>query len=220
MKNNLFKYIMIVGIVLILTSLIIIITKTPPPKPKAGAIDITENANFNASEFGGDFILLDQNGNNFDSKSLKGKYQLIYFGFTSCPDICPASLMEVINAMNMVDQSDKLKGSLVPIFITIDPKRDTSEALKSYFDAVDPRIIALTGSDQEINEVAKKFRVYYSVVKGAGKEQEDPNYMVNHSSFFYLVGPDGKFIKPYFPGTKGFDIAKDYLKIVKNYNDR
>lgn len=215
MKNNFFKYITLFGIVLILVSLTIIITKTPKPKPKPGSIDIIERANINPREFGGDYLLIDQNGNEFDSKSLRGKYQLIYFGFSYCPDICPASMMEVSKAVNVVNQNEELKQQLVPVFITIDPERDTPEQLKSYFEAINPQIIALTGDDNQISKVAKQFRVYYSIAQGYHKKND---YMVNHSSFLYLVGPDGKFIKHYVPGAKGEDIAKDFTKIVKHSN--
>lgn len=212
MKNNLFKYVIFFGLFLIFISLIIIITKTPPPKPKPGSIDIIEKANINPADFGGDYVLLDSNGEEFDSRSLRGKYQLIYFGFTYCPDICPASVIEINKAIELVNQDKQLEGSLVPVFITVDPARDTTQQLKEYFGSASPHIIALTGNEKQISEVAKKFRVYYSIAQGA-KEKKD--YMVNHSSFFYLVGPDGKFIKHYVPGAQGEDIARDYAKIAK-----
>lgn len=213
MKDNLIKYITITGIILIILSLIIIITKTPKPKPRPGSIDIIEKANINPSEFGGDFTLIDQNGNKFDTINIRDKYQLIYFGFTSCPDICPASVIEMSKAIDQLNSQHKIN-NIVPIFITIDPKRDNVTQLKAYFENIDPNIIALTGSENEINQVAKKYRVYYSIAEGADKEKN--NYMINHSSFFYLVGQDGKFIKHYVPGAKGEEIAHDIAKVDRN----
>jgi protein SCO1/2 len=213
MKDNLIKYIAIVGIILIILSLIIIITKTPKPKPRPGSIDIIEKANINPNEFGGDFILIDQNGNKFDTVNMRGKYQLIYFGFTSCPDICPASIIEISKAIERLNNQYGIN-NIIPMFVTIDPKRDNVTQLKAYFENIDPNIIALTGNEQEVNQVAKKFRVYYSIAEGADKVKND--YMINHSSFFYLVGPDGKFIKHYVPGAKGEEIAHDVAKVNRN----
>jgi len=214
MKRNLFKIVSILGICLILFSLVVIITKTPDPKPKAGSIDIIEKAKLNPNDFGGDFILLDQDGNEFDSRSLRGKYQLIYFGFTNCPDICPASIVEIKKTIDFLKSKNPEVEDLVqPIFITVDPKRDTSMVLKDYFESMGINIIALTGTQKNISDVAKMYRVFYS--KAAGSRDKD-DYMVNHSSFFYLVGPDGKFIKHYVPNATGEQIAKDLEKIVSS----
>ncbi|MEQ9116061.1 MAG: SCO family protein [Rickettsiales bacterium] len=212
MKKNLFKIVSILGVCLILFSLVVIITKTPEPKPKAGSIDILEKAKLNPSEFGGDFVLTNQDDLKIDSKSLRGKYLLVYFGFTNCPDICPASIMQVSTALEDIKSKDSdLYSKLQLVFITIDPERDTSEVLKNYFDSMGVEIMAFTGTPEEVSEVAKKYRVYYSTVEGSKKDKG--NYLVNHSSFFYLVGPDGKFIKHYIPNAKGEEIAKDIIKI-------
>lgn len=195
------KYITIFALAIALISLAIIITLKSEPKPKAlvSAID-----NKKTLPIGSDFILKNADGVLIDSKELRGKYMLIYFGFTFCPDICPASLIEMTHA---IEELGKRANKLQAIFITIDPLRDNPEQLKSYFKEFDSRILPLTGTKAEIDIVANNFKVYYAIAPESIDDKE--NYMINHSSFFYFLGPDGKMIKYYGPGTKAEDMAKD-----------
>lgn len=204
--NFLVKIILAVAFCLILLSLGVIITMTPEPKTK-----VLKNkdigVNVQGSNIGGDFVLIDSSGKEVSSESLRGKLLLVYFGFTYCPDICPASLVEMVSAL---DEVEKYSKDLQAIFITIDPKRDTPQELNKYFKNFDARIMALTGTDFAIDEVAKKFRVYYSIADDGAKNT--PNYLVNHSSFYYLIGKDGKLIKYYSPGVNGKEMGKNILK--------
>jgi len=209
-KSNIaVKTILFIGVAIILISLIVMITMTPTPKIKANKskeIGI-ENQNF---DIGGNFVLTDSNGIKVDSRNMRGKLLLIYFGFTYCPDICPASLFEMTVALEKVK---KYKDQIQPIFITIDPQRDSAKQLKEYFNHFDESIMALTGTQDEIDKVAKLFRVYYS--KAIDGKEGTINYLINHSSFYYLVGKDGKLIKYYAPGTSGSDMGLDIEKYIK-----
>ena len=184
------------------------IPSTPQKKVKRqGHTDISMS--YSGPKIGRDFILVDQNNQIFDSKHFRGKLMLIYFGFTFCPDICPASLAEINQIMNVLKAQNK---HIKYLFITLDPTRDTPEQMKNYF-ATFPHVIPLTGNKSQIQQVADAFKVYYSVASD-GKQNTD-HYMVNHSSFFYLVDDKGKTVKIYPSGSKGLDIGYDILKMLK-----
>lgn len=134
------------------------------------------------------FTLTDQFGNKFDSQNLKGKLTLVYFGFTFCPDICPNSLSKIVE---IISTCKKYAIDLTTIFITIDPARDTSANLLSYLQFFDADIIGLTGSPEEIKTAANIFKVYYA----KDKDADVANYMLNHSSFIYLIDKNGKLAK-------------------------
>ena len=126
---------------------------------------------------------------NVSEKDFKNKYMLIYFGFTHCPDICPTTLLLMQNAIHKLDTAriDKIQ----PIFITIDPERDTPRLVGEYVKNFGKNIVGLSGTPQQIKHVADNFKVYYSKV-----EMDDPEmgYMMNHSGFLYLIGPNGQYI--------------------------
>jgi protein SCO1/2 len=134
------------------------------------------------------FTLTDQFGNKFDSQSLKGKLTLVYFGFTFCPDICPTSLEKIVK---VISTCKKYGIDLTTLFITIDPARDTSSNLLSYLKFFDADIIGLTGDSNEVKIAANIFKVYYA----KEKDTDPKNYMLNHSSFIYLIDKNGKLAK-------------------------
>jgi protein SCO1/2 len=140
---------------------------------------------------GGPFELTRHDGKRVSEKDFEGKYTLIFFGYTFCPDVCPAGLQVMTAAL------DKLGGEadqIQPVFITIDPQRDTPEVLASYIEHFHPRLIGLTGSADDIAKAAKAYRVYYA--KAKGEADDDPqDYLMDHSSILYLMGPDGTFVK-------------------------
>jgi protein SCO1 len=199
------KIFLFFGLFLVILSLIIMLTMTPSPKTKASNSTQISIVN-NNSAIGGDFILTDVYGNRFDSRELYGKNLLIYFGFTFCPDICPASLYEMSQALNQIKDTSRVQA----LFITLDPNRDTPQQLKEYFNDFDKRIIPLTGTEKEIDQVAKKFRVYYS--KEYNKLEK--HYLINHSSFFYLVDINGKLIKYYPSGVGGIEMGRDIARYL------
>ncbi len=137
---------------------------------------------------GGPFQLTQGDGRPATQASWPGKYLLIYFGYTYCPDVCPTTLTNVAGALDKLGaQADRVQ----PLFITIDPKRDTPQVLEEYTAAFGKRLVGLTGDATQIAQVAKEFRVYYAVHRtGPGPD----DYLMDHSSVVYLMAPDGHFI--------------------------
>jgi protein SCO1/2 len=153
------------------------------------------------ADVGGPFRLTDQNGKAVSDADFRGRYMLIYFGYSFCPDVCPTTLSVMAQAL------DRLGGEsrrVTPIFITIDPERDTPQVLGDYMKAFGPNFVGLTGSMAAIKDVEKKYRVY--AVK---KPLEKGAYGMDHSSVMYLMGPDGRMISFYDEAISPDDLAKD-----------
>ena len=161
---------------------------------------------------GGPFELTNQDGKRVRNTDFDGKYRLIYFGFTYCPDVCPVDLQLVGQAMRKVEKEDPSLGEKVqPIFITVDPERDTPPVMKQYAAAFHPRLVGLTGSKDEIAEVAKSYGVYFQKEGDVG----DKEYLVDHSRILLLFGPAGEPIS-IVPHDKGADaIAAEIERWVK-----
>ncbi|KXT13746.1 hypothetical protein AC579_10082 [Pseudocercospora musae] len=139
---------------------------------------------------GGPFQLTDMNGKEFTEQNLKGKYSLVYFGFTHCPDICPEELDKMAG---MIDQVKEKHGNvLLPVFISCDPARDTPEVIKRYLAEFHEDIIGMTGTWQEVKDVCKAYRVYFSTPPDVKPGQD---YLVDHSIYFYLMDPEGDFVE-------------------------
>jgi protein SCO1 len=138
---------------------------------------------------GGPFALTSPDGTTISEQTYRGKWLLVYFGYTSCPNTCPTVLLEIAGALNRLGpDADKLQ----PLFITVDPRRDTSAVMGSYTQSFDPRIIGLTGTPQQIAAVAQEYGVYY-VAHKSGPDGE--NDLIDHSTYLYLMDPDGKFVR-------------------------
>jgi protein SCO1 len=138
---------------------------------------------------GGAFTLTDQNGTKRSYSEFDGKYSIVYFGYTSCPDICTPDMQNLMAGLKLFEQSEpKLAAKIQPIFITIDPQRDTPQVLGQFVRAFHPRLIGLTGTPEEIAAAAKKFAVAYGRVEGSSPE----NYLMSHSQTPFLMAPDGK----------------------------
>ena len=157
-----------------------------------------------ATPIGGPFTLFASDGRTVTDRTYHGKWLLIYFGYTSCPDACPTALNNMGVAL---DQLGPEAAALQPVFITVDPKRDTREALAEYLKSFDPRIVALTGTEDQIAAVVKEYRVYVAAHSGSGTD-----YLVDHSSLFYLINPDGKFVN-----ILHGDISGDEIQIGKAF---
>ncbi len=147
---------------------------------------------------GGPFSLIDQTGKRVTDKDFLGRPMLVFFGYTNCPDICPSGLQVVTAALDKL--GDRAK-SLQPVFITVDPQRDTPQKLAEYLKSFSPRYVGLTGSDEDVAAAAKAYRVYFQKV-------DDPKskdtYTMDHSAIFYLMGADGTFIT-HIPHTTDVD---------------
>ena len=150
------------------------------------------------------FSLQDQDGRPFGQAQLRGAPSLLFFGFTHCPDVCPTDLQQIGLTMNMLGTA---ASEVVPIFITLDPKRDTRKLLSAYVPAFHPQIVGLTGSEADIRQVARAYRVYYEKVPVGGWLR----YTIDHSSFIYLMGGDGRYLGFLPPGTA----ANRMLEVIK-----
>ena len=157
------------------------------------AARLMDDLMWNRGPIGGPFALIDHTGQPRTDTDFRGKLLLIYFGYTNCPDICPADLMQIGLAMNELGPAGE---AVQPLFITLDPERDTAARLADYVPLFHPRLIGLTGSVEEIRRVALAFKVYY-----AKYPPDTADYGVDHSSFVYLIDGTGKYIGFFPPGT-------------------
>jgi len=148
-----------------------------PPPPLEGA------------SMGGPFTLTDQNGRRVSERDFAGKYRLVYFGYTFCPDVCPVDMQVIGAGLRRFESEDAARAARVqPIFISIDPARDTPPVLRQFVAAFHPRMIGLTGSETEIAQVARAYRIFYE----RGEPSAAGGYMVNHTRMVVLYGPEGQ----------------------------
>ena len=153
------------------------------------------------------YLLQDPNGRSVSSEDFRGRFQLISFGYTYCPDVCPTTLVEMATILKQLgDQADRLQA----IFITVDPERDTVKVLKTYTEFFDPRILGLTGSPALVRRAADNFRIRYAKVREPGSD----NYAVDHSAGMILLGPDGQVIKKFAYATPVEDISAQLREIL------
>jgi protein SCO1/2 len=157
---------------------------------------------------GGPFALTDQNGKTVTSDSLKGKPTLIYFGYAFCPDVCPTSLLLMENAIETLGADAPKKVNLV--FITVDPERDTTKMMKGYVENFGPTFIGLTGTQDEIAQVARAYRVYYQKVPG----KDGGPYLMDHSSIVYLLDRNGRFVTHFTHEAKAETIAAAVQRLL------
>jgi len=140
---------------------------------------------------GGPFALLDQDGNARSDAEFRGKLMLVFFGYTFCPDVCPLALSTMASA---VDALGDKASEVVPLFVTVDPDRDTPARLKDYTAKFGPRIVALTGPADALAQAAKSYRVYYGIPAEKEKEKEGAAHVMDHSAIIFLMGRDGKYL--------------------------
>lgn len=166
---------------------------------------------------GGPFNLVDQNGNEFTEKDLLGKFTLIYFGFSMCPDICPDELEKMAEMIDAINKDGK---KVTPVFITCDPARDSPEVLKEYLAEFHPDIIGLTGTYENIKKTCKAYRVYFSTPPDLKPGQD---YLVDHSIFFYFMDPEGKYIDVFgrqYDATTAVEKMKEHMAVWKPQESR
>ena len=159
-----------------------------------------------ASAIGGPFQLIDQNGESFSDADLKGKWHLIFFGYTHCPDACPTALNEMSLAL---DRLGMKRDEVGVVFITVDPERDTPDALKSYVQSFDAPIVALTGSSEAVAQAAKAYRVFY-----AKHPRPDGDYDMDHSAVIYVMNPEGRFTATFTPDSSADAIVQRLQKLI------
>ncbi|MFM7376926.1 MAG: SCO family protein [Erythrobacter sp.] len=161
---------------------------------------------------GGDFTLTNSKGETVRWADFAGKYRVVYFGYTFCPDICPTDMSRVAQGLKALKASDPDKaGKIVPIFITIDPERDTQGVVGEFAAAFSPDIIGLTGTPEQIAATAKAFKVFYAKGEAAGGSG---GYLVDHSNVVYLFGPDGAPIATLPTDKDGKAVAAELARWV------
>ena len=151
---------------------------------------------------GGPFSLTDHTGRRVTEKDFLGRYMLVFFGYTYCPDVCPTELQVMTAAL---DELKEAGDAIVPVFITVDPERDTPDTVRAYVENFSPRLVGLSGTLEEIAAVAKAYRVYYAR-SGEGKSED---YLMDHSSIIYLMGPDGTLVRHFGYTTDARQLAAE-----------
>ena len=157
---------------------------------------------------GGPFSLVGADGKPVTDRDFRGRYMLIFFGFTHCPDICPAELQVIAQALEQL--GDKAK-NVVPIFITLDPERDTPEAMGNYVKSFGPNFVGLTGSPEAIAAAAKAYRVSYAKVED---KESAADYGVDHSALVYLMDPEGRYVTHFSYGLSAEQMAEKLGKLL------
>lgn len=153
-------------------------TTTPPAEPPLAGASI-----------GGPFELADSDGKTVRWSDFDGQYRIVYFGYAYCPDICPTDVQRMSQGLRLLEeQAPETAAKIQPIFITIDPERDTPEKVDEFTSAFSERLIGLTGTPEQIKAAADAFRVYYS----KGEQQPGGGYLVDHTNITYLFGPKGE----------------------------
>lgn len=148
------------------------------------------------------YLLQDPNGRSITSEDFRGRFQLISFGYTYCPDVCPTTLVEMAEILKQLgDRASQVQA----IFISVDPERDTPKILKTYTEFFDPRILGLTASPALVRRAADNFRIRYAKVREPGAEPD--RYAVDHSAGMFLIGPDGAYIRKFAFATPIAEIS-------------
>ena len=141
------------------------------------------------AKIGGPFTLIDQDSKAYSYEQDDGKFRIVYFGYTSCPDICTPDMQQLMAGLTQYENTHPELGKTVqPLFITVDPKRDTPAILKQFVSAFHPRLVGLSGTEAQVAAAAKAFAVYFQKVEGSVPDA----YLMSHSQTPYLMGPDGK----------------------------
>lgn len=179
------------------------IRKAPKTAPKAtAALPIT---------FGGDFSLVDHDGKSRTAREFHGRFVLVYFGYTHCPDICPLGLETIAGALDILGAAG---GRVQPLFISVDPARDSGPVLKGYVRQFHPRLVGLSGSEAQVREAAKAYRVFRAkVIPDGSKDSGD--YLVAHTPTTFLMGPDGAFVTLFPHDTEPEIMAKAIRRYLR-----
>lgn len=161
-----------------------------------------------AVPIGGPFALVDQDGRAVTERDFAGKWMLVYFGYTYCPDVCPLGLTTIAEALDQVPQAQRAE--IVPVLVTVDPERDTPPVLKDYVAAFGPQFRGLTGSPEAVAAALRTWRVY----SRKAETQPDGSYLVDHSTFTYLMDPKGAYAAHFSHGVTPEEMARRLGELV------
>lgn len=194
---------LLIAAVILLGTLAMLALYHPALRPQATPSG--DNAAGGTVAIGGPFTMVDGRGAAFTDADLKGRYSLIFFGFTHCPDICPLTLQVMTDA---IEQAGPAGERVTPVFISVDPERDTTEAVGSYVAAFHPRFVGLTGTPEQVAATTKAFRVFSRKAPLRDSENnETGEYTVEHSGLIFLMGPDGRYVTHFSNGTTAEEMA-------------
>lgn len=176
---------------------------------------------------GGPFTLVDHTGRTVTDEDFGGKYLLVFFGFSNCPDVCPTTLSDIASALELLGDD---ANTVQPLFVSLDPERDTPERLAEYVAAFHPKIVGLTGTAEQIAAVAKEYRAFYEKVSAAsyygqdagdaaGKSAPGDNYLISHQGNTYLMSPNSEYLTHFTYGTKPEEMAKTVRKAIAKFGN-
>ncbi len=160
------------------------------------------------AQIGGPFTLVGAGGKTVTDREFRGRYMLVFFGFTHCPDICPAELQVLAQALDQL--GDKAK-KVVPIFISVDPERDTPQVMADYVKSFGPNFVGLSGTPDQIAAVAKAYRVAYSKIENKASPGD---YSVDHSALVYVMDPEGRYVTHFSYGMSADEVAEKLGKLL------
>ncbi len=175
----------------------------------AGRVDSGSGSGLERYEFGGEFELVDQSGDRMRLSDLAGNAVMMFFGYTFCPDVCPATLARMREVKTALHEEDAAR--FTGVFISVDPARDTPQRLGRYVEFFDPEFLGLTGSEDELEDVARRYGAQFMIPEGQPAE----GYLVNHSSIGYLIDPAGH-VRALYYGDETIDaIAADVREVLE-----
>lgn len=176
---------------------------------------------------GGPFTLVDHTGRTVTEKDFGGRFLLVFYGFSNCPDVCPTTLADIVRALDLLGaEADAVQ----PLFVSLDPERDTPERLAEYVKAFHPKIIGLTGTAEQIAAITKEYRVFYEQVSAVsyngretidvgGKSARGDDYLISHQGNTYLMSPESEYLTHFTYGTEPEEMAKSVRKAIAKFGN-
>lgn len=193
----------LIFLLLVVTTVMLVVTKNRFSSDTA----VSEEQGKGEALVGGDFTLVNQDGETVTNKDFRGKVMIVFFGFTSCPDICPVTSATYAKALELL--GDKAN-QVAPIFISVDPESDTPEVLKKFLANFDKRIIGLTGTEQQVEAAGSAYKAYFTKTKNA-----DGDETVDHSGFIYIMDKNGAYVKHFAYDASAQDVAQAVSELLK-----